>query len=72
MNRTSKALIVGVALTGLLAGTSNRAQAATGNSTSSPSFAKAGLQIAADDTDTHSCKGQNTCKGKGGCKTTAS
>ena len=67
MNRTSKALIVGVALTGLLAGASNRAQAATGTTT--PSFAKAGLQIAADDTDTHSCKGQNTCKGKGGCKT---
>ena len=68
MNHTRKALIVGIALTGLLAGTSNRAQAAA-TGTTTPSFAKAGLQIAADDTDTHSCKGQNTCKGKGGCKT---
>jgi len=71
MNRTSKALIVGVALTGLLAGASNRAQAstATTGSSSTATFAKAGLQIADGDTDTHSCKGQNTCKGKGGCKT---
>ncbi len=71
MNHTHKALIVGVALTGLLAGASNRVQAATANgaSSSSAAFVKAGLQIADGDTDTHSCKGQNTCKGKGGCKT---
>ena len=69
MNRTSKAMIVGVAMAGLLAGTSSRLHAASPNLSSNP--AKAGLQLADDSSssDTHSCKGQNTCKGKGGCKT---
>jgi hypothetical protein len=65
MNRTSKALIVGVALTGLLTGTAARLHAATDSSAP----AKAGQQLASSSSDTQSCKGQNTCKGKGGCKT---
>jgi len=62
MNRSTNALILGVAMTGLLAGTSARLHA-------SPSNSQAGIQLADNASDAHSCKGQNTCKGKGGCKT---
>ncbi len=65
MNKTTKAVIVGVAMTGLLAGTSARLHASTPSSSS----IKAGIQLADSDADTNSCKGQNSCKGKGGCKT---
>ena len=66
MNRTTTAMIVGVAMSGLLSGTATRLHAST---TSAPvSIDKAGVQLADDATDKHDCKGQNTCKGKGGCK----
>ncbi len=67
MNRTTKALIVGVAMTGLVSGTAARVHASA--TSSAPSFAKAGVQLADDAPEKHDCKGQNTCKGKGGCKT---
>ncbi len=62
MNRTSTALIAGVAMSGLLAGTAARLHASV------PSPGKAGIQLADTPSDTHSCKGMNTCKGKGGCQ----
>ena len=65
MNRTTTALIVGVAMSGLLSGTAARLHA---SSTAPVSVDKAGAQLADTPSDTHSCKGQNTCKGKGGCK----
>jgi hypothetical protein len=66
MNRTPHSLILGLAMTGLLAGTAARAQASS--STSTGSVLQAGLPLADTATaDTHSCKGKNTCKGKGGC-----
>ncbi len=74
MNRTSKALIVGAALAGLLAGTANRVQAA---SNTSFVVSKAGLQLAAtssdanDGKDKDKDKDKNNCKGKGGCKGTS-
>ncbi|HEY5958550.1 MAG TPA: hypothetical protein VIV60_18440 [Polyangiaceae bacterium] len=34
-----------------------------------PSMSTANGATMASDNDKHSCKGQNACKGKGGCKT---
>jgi len=63
-------MLATVALTGLMAGSAARLQAATpSGSDQASSISKGQL---ADDTSTpgtHSCKGQNTCKGTGGCKT---
>ena len=62
MNRTTKALLLGLAVAGLTAGTSARVHASdalTGN---------AGSLLQVIDADSNTCKGQNTCKGKGGCK----
>jgi hypothetical protein len=62
---TTKVLLAGTAMAGLLGGAAIRAQAATGNFTSP---VQAGL-LADDSTPAkHSCKGQNSCKGQGGCK----
>jgi hypothetical protein len=64
-SQTAKALVLGGAIAGLLAGTTTRAyttQGATGN------HLGAG-QLADDSTPAkHGCKGQNSCKGQGGCK----
>ena len=62
---TSKAIIAGAAVAGLMSG-SFAVQAHAAN----VSF-KAGtsLQQMGDKTDKNSCKGENSCKGKGGCKT---
>ena len=62
MNRTTKALLLGLAVAGLASGTATRVHAATATSSN------AGALLQASDADTNSCKGQNTCKGKGGCK----
>jgi hypothetical protein len=75
MTRNTKLTIAAAALTGLLAGTASRALAATTTSTPSrDTQTRKVLQngqkaVNLDDTDKHSCKGQNSCKGKGGCKT---
>ncbi len=60
MTKSIRAIVMGAALTGLLAGTTAMAQTGdkdTGKKTTTDK--KAG--------DKHSCKGQNSCKGKGGC-----
>jgi hypothetical protein len=60
---TTKALIAGAAVAGLISGaTAVQTHAATSNAKPGTS-----LQRAMQD-DQHSCKGQNSCKGKGGCK----
>jgi hypothetical protein len=63
---TSKALIAGAAIAGLMSGTAITAQGAT-------SHTKAGVSLemgkSKSATDKHACKGENSCKGKGGCKT---
>ncbi len=70
----TKTMLATVALTGLLAGSAARVQAATGSGCSGGSCSMsadkgaAGVKVA-DDSDKNSCKGQNSCKGKGGCKT---
>jgi hypothetical protein len=66
---TSKTLLAGAAMAGLLGGSALRLQAATPDSGSS-SISKASLGQLADDAAPakHGCKGQNSCKGQGGCK----
>ena len=64
--KTTKTLIAGAAVAGLMAGSLPvRAYAA-----SAPTKAGVSLQtLAESEKGTHSCKGQNACKGQGGCKT---
>ena len=64
---TSKAILAGAAIAGLMSG-SFAVQAQAANATG-----KAGVSLSEmskkEKKDVHSCKGQNSCKGKGGCKT---
>src|SRR5262249_49360420 len=72
MTRNTKLTIAAAALTGLLAGTASRAIATTTSSrdTQTRKVVQNGQKaVNLEDTDKHSCKGQNSCKGKGGCKT---
>jgi hypothetical protein len=64
---TSKTIIAGAALAGLVSG-SFAAQAHAANASAKPgvSLQQMGKQSAQDK---HACKGLNSCKGKGGCKT---
>jgi len=70
MTKTTKALITGAAVAGLLAGTGAVVQASTVFHNAKSSFS-ATSQDKKDDTkkpEKHACKGQNSCKGNGGCK----
>jgi len=65
-------MLATVAMTGLMAGSAARLQAAATNSGASDQYGAAKGQLADDsDSNKHDCKGKNTCKGKGGCKTDA-
>ena len=65
MKNSTKAFMLGAAISGLMAGTtpslhaSTHAVTAAGQLSHAVDFAKK---------DKHACKGQNSCKGKGGCK----
>jgi hypothetical protein len=61
---TTKALIAGAAVAGLMAG-SLPVRAYAANSSTLPGVS---LQTMADKEKEHACKGQNACKGQGGCK----
>jgi hypothetical protein len=65
MKRSTKTMLAGAALAGLLTG-SLHAAATTTTASGKTSIGKAGVMA---DADKHACKGQNDCKGKGGCKT---
>ncbi len=64
MNRTTKTLLLGIAVAGLATGTTARLHAAT----TYPVTTGKGSLLQTADADSNTCKGQNTCKGKGGCK----
>lgn len=70
MNLTTKALITGAAVAGLLAGTGSAVSAATVLSSAKTTFAapSADRQDTQKTPEKHACKGQNSCKGNGGCK----
>lgn len=63
MNKSTKALVIGAAMAGLMAGS-----AAVQANAAMASKAGTAVTMADDTKDTHACKGKNTCKGKGGCK----
>ncbi len=64
----TKTMFAAVALTGLMAGSAARVQAAS--STDGLTIEKGQMSLTGDS-DKHDCKGKNSCKGKGGCKTDA-
>lgn len=69
MRTSNKALLLGAAISGLMAGTAVYAHASNltpGHSVQAGRLSYAGSSF--DDKDKHACKGQNDCKGKGGCK----
>jgi hypothetical protein len=78
VTKTTKAMLAGAALAGLLAGTGAAVKASTllpslktSLSTQDPNQDQNQGQKsekAKDKKDRHACKGQNSCKGKGGCK----
>jgi hypothetical protein len=69
--KTMRALLVGAALTGLVAGTTTAAVAqAAGDKDKAPATSDSGKKATKTKADKHACKGQNSCKGKGGCGTT--
>jgi hypothetical protein len=64
MTKSMRALLMGAALSGFVAGTTVSAAAQD-----KPATDNAGKTASKDKKDKHACKGQNSCKGKGGCKT---
>jgi hypothetical protein len=70
MKNSTKALMLGAAVTGLMAGATPTLNAATSAAVRAASSI-AGVHAYVDNSakkDKHACKGQNSCKGKGGCK----
>jgi hypothetical protein len=66
MTKSMRALLMGAALSGFVAGTTIGAAAqdtGTGDKT-----AKEGKKASKSKVEKHACKCQNSCKGKGGCK----
>lgn len=70
MKNSTKALMLGAAISGLMAAATPTLNASTSAAVRASS-AVAGVHSYTSSTfhdDKHSCKGQNSCKGKGGCK----
>jgi hypothetical protein len=65
---TSKTLLTGAAIAGLLSGGFTATLHAATVTVKSAS-ATAGVLADSKKGDTHDCSGKNSCKGKGGCKT---
>jgi hypothetical protein len=61
---TTKTLIAGAAVAGLMTGSMAVRAYAAGE----PTPAGVSLQTMGEKSGTHACKGQNACKGQGGCK----
>jgi len=62
MTKSIRALLVGAALTGFVAGTTISASGQDKDKS-----AETGKKATKEKVDKHSCKGKNSCKGKGGC-----
>jgi len=71
MTKSMRALLMGAAMTGFVAGTSanGMAQQTGGDQTKTPT-PESGQKASKSKKEKHACKGQNSCKGKGGCGTT--
>jgi len=64
---TSKALLAGAAIAGLLSG-GLTAQLNAATTTAKPGVQSAGILAGEKKGETHDCAGKNSCKGKGGCR----
>src|SRR5215467_7862778 len=67
MTKSMRALLVGAALSGFIAGTSASAVAQAGAEKSQTPTPESGKKATKTKVEKHSCKGKNSCKGKGGC-----
>ena len=68
MTKSIRALLMGAALTGFVAGTTASAMGQdTGDKTKA---SDTGKKATKSKKEKHACKGQNSCKGKGGCGAT--
>ena len=69
MKRTTKVLVAGAALAGLMTGAVARTYAGQPTTnTKGPSLSSWGLMDDTGEKGKHDCKGKNDCKGKGGCE----
>ncbi len=66
---TSKALLAGAAIAGLISGGFTAQLHAASNTGLTVNDAPHAGVLADKKGETHDCAGKNTCKGKGGCKT---
>ena len=71
MTKSVRALLLGAALTGFVAGTTGSAMARTTDDkdkdTNKTTNTDAGKKSTKGKKDVHDCAGKNSCKGKGGC-----
>jgi PPE-repeat protein len=72
MNKTTKTMITGAAMAGLLGG-AFASQARANSGSGQTSVSNPGSLAMGDDSvvGKHDCKGKNNCKGLGGCKTSS-
>ncbi len=70
MTKSVRALLMGAALTGFVAGTTAVAQTSGSGDDSKPKTADTGKKTKKAKVEKHACKGQNSCAGKGGCGST--
>jgi hypothetical protein len=67
MTKSMRALLMGAALSGFVAGTTVHSMA---QDTGGDKAADSGKKATKSKKEKHACKGQNSCKGKGGCGAT--
>jgi hypothetical protein len=65
MTKSMRALLMGAAMSGFVAGTTVGAMAQDKDSGAAQT--DTGKKATKSKKDKHACKGQNSCKGKGGC-----
>lgn len=66
---TTKALLAGAAIAGIVSGGLVSQLNAAQNQQLNQTSVSAGVLADEKKGETHDCKGKNSCKGKGGCKT---
>ena len=72
MTKSMRALLMGAAMTGFIAGTTSALAQDTGGDKNKAPKAESGKKATKEKKDKHACKGKNSCKGKGGCATDGS
>jgi hypothetical protein len=64
MTKSMRALLIGAAMTGFVAGSTSALAQDTGDKMPAKASGKKATKTKVEK---HSCKGKNSCKGKGGC-----